>query len=453
MLWRRALYYGYFLCSQWHGPATQRLLLRLRLGRLLQHAYRRTDYYRQLFDAAGVVRRGRVDLEAFGSIPVTTKSDLRDAGLDRVLARSTRPERCVVKHTSGSTGEPFRVFLRLADNDVLSALSARNYTVNGLGLTSRRLELDHPLAVEHDEGLLQRLGLWQKLHASTLEPPGRQVELINRCRPDVIVAYPSVLRELCLHLRDQRPEVFRPRLVFSRSELLDDDTRRLVRAVLGAEVFDYYGCWEMGLFAFECQARDGYHVSQETTLVELVGATGQPIGEDEVGQLVCTNLFSYAMPFIRYRVGDLAAVTRAPCACGRRGLRLKQLHGRADDVLLLPGGERVLPSTVILSFRGVENVARFQVSQRSADRLHVRVVLADGGASATAVARTIDQVRSRLAEATRGQLHLDIAIAGTLERSSGGKLKTVSCELGGSGGSRADDRLDQPRPGGERSQE
>jgi phenylacetate-CoA ligase len=132
------------------------------------------------------------------------------------------------------------------------------------------------------------------------------------------------------------------------------------------------------------------------------------------------------MPLVRYWVGDLAAATRAPCACGRPGLRLTRLHGRADDALLLPSGERVLPSTIILGFRGVEGVAQFQVSQRSADRLEVRVVLADAGAPA---ARTIDQVRRNLVEATRGQLQVEVAVVDAIERAVGGKLKSVCCAL------------------------
>jgi phenylacetate-CoA ligase len=73
--------------------------------------------------------------------------------------------------------------------------------------------------------------------------------------------------------------------------------------------------------------------------------SGRPLGAGERGELVFTTLTKEAMPLLRYRTGDIAALDRTPCACGRTLVRMSKVTGRRDDMLVIRG-VNVYPSEV-----------------------------------------------------------------------------------------------------------
>ena len=99
--------------------------------------------------------------------------------------------------------------------------------------------------------------------------------------------------------------------------------------------------------ATEClTARDGLHVQEDHFLVEVVDpADGSPLPPGAEGELVFTTLTKEALPLIRYRTGDLGAISLEPCACGRTTARLIRLGGRRDDMMIIRG-VNLYPSAV-----------------------------------------------------------------------------------------------------------
>jgi phenylacetate-CoA ligase len=99
--------------------------------------------------------------------------------------------------------------------------------------------------------------------------------------------------------------------------------------------------------ATEClTARDGLHVQEDHFLAEVIDPVeGTPVEPGTDGELVFTTLTKEALPLIRYRTGDLGAVTIEPCACGRTTARLIRLGGRRDDMMIIRG-VNLYPSAV-----------------------------------------------------------------------------------------------------------
>jgi phenylacetate-CoA ligase len=108
--------------------------------------------------------------------------------------------------------------------------------------------------------------------------------------------------------------------------------------------------------AAECLQRDGLHVNEDHFLPEVVDPeTGAPLPDGSDGELVLTTLTKSAMPLLRYRTGDIASLTREPCACGRTLARMSAVRGRRDDMLIVRG-VNLYPSQlehVLLSQDGV----------------------------------------------------------------------------------------------------
>jgi phenylacetate-CoA ligase len=104
----------------------------------------------------------------------------------------------------------------------------------------------------------------------------------------------------------------------------------------GVEVLQTYATAELGVIAYESQARDGMIVS-ETIILEIVRpGTGDPVADGEVGEIVGTS-FNPDYPMIRLATGDLSAVLAGPSPCGRTNMRIKGWMGRADQTTKVKG--------------------------------------------------------------------------------------------------------------------
>ena len=117
------------------------------------------------------------------------------------------------------------------------------------------------------------------------------------------------------------------------------------RALPGLRAVNFYGLSEMcgpGVAAECLEVRDGLHVHEDHFIVEVVDPeSGAPVEEGVEGELVFTTLLKEAMPFLRYRTGDIASVTFEPCRCGRTTARIRGLRGRRDDMVIVRGRQRV----------------------------------------------------------------------------------------------------------------
>ena len=125
--------------------------------------------------------------------------------------------------------------------------------------------------------------------------------------------------------------------------------RAQIEAALPLKALDIYGLSEIigpGVSCECVEAQAGLHVNSDHFLVEVVDPdSGRPLGPGERGELVFTTLTKEAMPLLRYRTGDIAALDPSPCGCGRTLARMSKVAGRRDDMLVIRG-VNVYPSEV-----------------------------------------------------------------------------------------------------------
>ena len=104
----------------------------------------------------------------------------------------------------------------------------------------------------------------------------------------------------------------------------------------GVAVLQCYAVAEAGVIAYESEAREGMIVS-EPLIVEIVRpGTGDPVAEDEVGEVVVTTA-NPDYPMIRLATGDLSALMAGRSPCGRSNARIKGWMGRADQTAKVKG--------------------------------------------------------------------------------------------------------------------
>jgi phenylacetate-CoA ligase len=93
----------------------------------------------------------------------------------------------------------------------------------------------------------------------------------------------------------------------------------------------------------------------------------------ETGRVVVSNLHNFAMPLLRYELGDYAEAG-GPCPCGRGLPTLKRVLGRKRNMLVLPNGDRQWPLTGLYEYRDIAPIRRAQVVQLDLERLELRLV-------------------------------------------------------------------------------
>ena len=283
-------------------------------------------------------------LDDLPKLPFAHKTDLRENYPFGLLA-VPREEIVRVQASSGSHGKPTVVGYTRADLESWTELMARSMTMagvrpgmlihnaNGYGLFTGGLGF-------HQGG--ERIG-------ATVVPvsggqTARQAMLIRDFGANVLVATPSYSLVIAQALQDAgvAPEDNALELGLFGGEPWTEGLRTKIDSALGIKAINFYGLSEMcgpGV-ATEClTARDGLHVQEDHFLVEVIDpADGTPAaatGTD--GELVFTTLTKEALPLIRYRTGDLGAITIEPCACGRTTARLIRLGGRRDDMMIIRG--------------------------------------------------------------------------------------------------------------------
>ena len=149
--------------------------------------------------------------------------------------------------------------------------------------------------------------------------------------------------------------------------------RATLRSHWNARYFDTYGCNEIGTLALQCPFHEQMHVQSEHVLLEILRTDGSPCVSGEVGRVVVTDLHNFAMPLIRYEIGDQAAFG-PPCPCGRGLPTLQMVAGRTHDLAVDPTGRRFFVHGAQGFWVSAAPILQRQVVQRAAHLLEVRFV-------------------------------------------------------------------------------
>jgi phenylacetate-CoA ligase len=178
-------------------------------------------------------------------------------------------------------------------------------------------------------------------------------------------------------MQHQQITAIRPNVIFSTSAVLDEATRQLLKSVFQTRVVDMYASEEGRSIAWECDRCPGYHVNADLLVLEIL-KNGEPAPLGDEGEITITNLHSFAMPFIRFRQGDVGVLAKERPICGRGLPLLKRIEGRTDDFIVLSSGRKLSPRLFYYALWSVPGVAEFRLVQQSLDRLDVEFVTREG---------------------------------------------------------------------------
>jgi phenylacetate-CoA ligase len=350
------------------------------LRRLVMHAYENVPYYRKLFDRHRLHPRhirGTVDLDL---IPITSKQEMRERPAAELLDRTVARESLLRVCTNGSTGEPFVVQRTWLEDGYNVLFRQRAYQSFGLRLTDRiamvglRRGLD-PRDKKVAGRLARSLGVHPRIKVDGMRPPEEVVRELEAFRPDMLVAAPGILCLTADHLLATGGGPIRPRVLLVGGEVLTPLVRRRLREAFGVEPVQTYASHEFPLMGWECPVSGEYHTCDDSVILEVM-RDGRQVGPGEDGEVVATNLHSYSMPFLRYRLADVVTRGAEQCVCGQPFSTIKSVQGRMIDYFALPDGRMLHPYHILqqLIAGGDAWIRQYELLQDRPDRIIMRVV-------------------------------------------------------------------------------
>ncbi len=353
-----------------------------RLRDLVEHAYTRVPFYRRKFDAVGLELRHIRTVADLHLIPVTTRAELQQAPLSDIIARGTNPRDLQVYKTSGTTGEPWGVRRTWFENRSLGAFRAQDLATYGIESSDRIVALTRyaPKKRRLQDRMLAAVsraaGRFTSEGVSFFLPPDELLRQLVRARPNVVAGMATVLAELARFMSESGNPGVAPRIVISGAEVLTPEMARTIGEAFGARVYDKYGANEVGRIASQCPVGPRYHLCGSGVITEVLQHE-RAVDPGEDGEVIATGLHSFAMPFIRYRLGDTVTAGETGCDCGRDVQTIGHIRGRTHEYLALPDGRRIHVYALRSAFGEMRDKwKKYRLDREAPDRMILRVVTA-----------------------------------------------------------------------------
>jgi phenylacetate-CoA ligase len=374
-------YYEALKKTQWLSKSATRDFQDEKLRRLVRHAYRNVPYYRARMQEAHLRPEDIVGQADLHKLPFVTKTDLRRHLYFDIMSENHDKSQVLRVTTSGSTGEPFVCYADRAQLEFRWAATLRAQEWTGYAFGDPTVRLWHQtLGMTKSQVLRERADaiLSNRTFIPVFELSDERlasmIRTLEQARPVLLDGYAEALDFIAQYIKSVGGLRGGPRAIMSSAQTLPARSRRIIEEAFGCRVFDKYGSREFSGVAYECEAHAGHHIVAEGYIVEILKG-GRPAAPGEIGEVVITDLNNYCMPFLRYRIGDLAEAMDGDCSCGRGAPRVGAIEGRVQSIIQGTDGQ-YLPGTFFAHYLKEYDYAikRFQVVQERRNQMTFRVV-------------------------------------------------------------------------------
>lgn len=436
-------------------------VLQQKLADLLHHVSDRVAFYRDRLPHA--LTRSHHNPANFLSIPLTTKTDISANFPDRITDSSQqfRPwryratsgtiERLTVIHDARKRDavraadllglkfaagyQPGMRFLEIPPDvcrNVCGASQGPEPPIHRFFLDNLKAgRITEPEVISDLRGLAERQLIWRKMTlasfgaSSLAHPPeyfNQYLDQITAYQPFVVKGLAVYLYLLALHIRQNNskpPQIHGSILPMGSS--LTAHMKRTIEEAFQVPVHEDYGCAELGCIGSECGHGNGIHPFTALFHVEVL-REGRPALAGELGKVVITDLNSYAMPFLRYEIGDVAVVRNGRCGCGLDGPRL-EVKGRLQDCLIDASGSLITPDDMTDAILACPGVQLFQLELRRQNQVELKIMPLPGLTPDPA------QIQNRISDLLGYRPNFSYRLVQTIRPEQGGKYRLVKNHL------------------------
>jgi phenylacetate-CoA ligase len=401
-----------------------------RLRSVVKYAYDFVPLYHEKFRKAGVNPHDIKTLEDLAKLPIVRKNEMKLENPRRLVSVGFDINKLKVDRTSGSTGQPFGTYLCSFEDDWRKAIYMRANISCGQKPRDRWVVITSPHHFKDTTDIQRRLGIYAQTCVSIFSSVDEQISLIAEAKPDVLDAYSGSLVLLAKEVERRGLKTIRPRIIFGTADLIDVVSRKFLERVFEAPFYDQFGCAEVDRSAWQCPEKLGYHMDVDSVITQFVDDEGKEVSAGERGEIAYTSLFNYAMPFIRYAVGDVGSPSDEECPCGRTFPLMKIVEGRRDSLLRLPDGRLLSPMTFRIAIsKFFEKIIQYRVIQKKLDLFEIYIHKKDSVTDEKVMENELmTHIRKQL-NMDPDEITIEIRSVEDLPLRSTGKLMAVVSEL------------------------
>lgn len=398
-----------------------------KLRSIVKYAYENVPFYHVLYKYHGVDVNNITRIEDLEKLPIVKKEVFKKQEPRRLVSSQYQLEALKKVRTSGSTGTPFIVYINSTEDAWRKAIYMRANIACGQKARDRWVVLTAPTHFKDTTSLQRRLGIYAQNCISLFEPTSTKLQQISDAKPDIIDGYSGSVAILAKEAKKRNITSIKPHLVFGNAEYIDQQSRSVIEEVFDAPYCDQFGCAEIDRSAWQCLERQSYHMDVDSVIAEFIGKDGFPVAADEQGTVTYTSLFNYAMPFIRYSIGDVGVPSNDTCPCGRSLPLMKIVLGRKDAFLKLPGDKILSPMVfnyAISTFPYYQDIDQYQIHQKKIDDIDVNLKIGNFSIPKERMAIEFTNHFKKFLELP-SEIRLNVAFLEEIPLSKTGKLRSV----------------------------
>jgi len=400
-----------------------------KLQKIVQCAYEKVPFYKNRFDEADIKPADIKKTKDLSKLPVLSKSEILEN--EKALISQDFKKKLYLRKTGGSTGMTLH-FMKDADALALNdAIMYRCYDWYGIEIgdrqarfwgvpVSRKLRWNEQLK----DFILNRI----RISAFDISAPSclDQYRRIKKFRPAYFYGYTTAIYGFCLFMKEQGIDLnaLNLKAVICTAEKMYPHHIQLFQEVFNCPIVDEYGSSENGVIAFQCK-KGNMHIMNDHLCVEFVNDEGQPVKPGELGRIVITDLSSYAMPLIRYDIGDMGRPTDKVCSCGITFPLMEIVEGRKEDFIRTKEGKLVHAAYLCYTLKD-DTVNEFKMYQKDLNTLLVQIVRSQSFNSESE--KTLD---SKLRTALGNEMKITFEYLDRIPREASGKLRYFVSQMSG----------------------
>jgi len=395
--------------------------------KIIEYAFKHCPFYKKLYSSHGLSPNDFKGLDSLNHFPIITKEDIR-ANWEGMLSDEFNRSQLIPYHTSGSTGKALDFFWTKENLQFYWAvvwrgrhrfnISKGDLHLNFTGKIVVPIEQKTPPYWRFNKPLNQYMFNMQHL---THEKICDTVEFINNSDFKFFVGYPSIINTLSILIEEAGLSIkHSPKYIFSSAEKMYDNQRENIEKVFpGTTIVEHYGFSENAAAASKCK-QNVYHEDFELGHLELNNPITTDIGQ--TGVMLATGYQNFAMPFIRYEIGDTATFSNQECNCGLQSQVITDIEGRNGDYVITPEGAHIMRFGYI--FKETKSIKECQIIQRELGTMIVRIVKRN-----TYNIESEKQIKEAIKQWISPTIKVIFEYVNDIPRTKAGKFKAVISEL------------------------
>jgi len=406
-----------------------------KLREIVKYTYNHhVPFYHSMFRKLNLKPEGIRSVEDLKKLPIIRKEELR-MNVEKVVSNEFSLANLLAESTSGTTGQPLTYYLTRSENEFRKAKLLRANICCGQKPKDRWVVITSPYHAKRSNmaPLQKYLGIFTPVTASVFDPASELISFVNYVKPDILEGYSSSLLLMAKELEKGECRVWKPKLVIGGADMLGDYEQNLIEKVFDAPFYDQYAANELEALAWQCEEKSEYHIDADTIIMEFVDENGEKVAPGERGEIICTSLFNYAMPFIRYAIGDVGVPSNEnKCPCGRSFPLMKLVEGRKDSFIVIPGGRVISPQAFLILMREYKFfnlIDRYRIIQKKIDLIKIYLKLKKIVNDKETLKFELINHFKRALNISSDDLIFEVEFVEEMPLSKSGKLATIVSEL------------------------